>query len=269
VKHWVPISVGLAVATLAFHTYRYSPNPIAAGAVTPKSIDLHDAFDDGAPGFLRLQKAQDREAFRNWFVLIAEYQLVQQERRRLPDEITDCSSLVRYAYREALRRHDAAWVHDRGLQSFTLPQSVAQYQFPNTPAGPKLFRTHAGVFSPADLTDGTYGEFADADALRRFNTHLVGRDLSLAQPGDLIFFRQLEQHSPFHSMIFIGASHLDASEHEPLLVYHTGPDGNHMGEVRRILVADLVRHPDARWRPLPGNPNFLGIYRWNILRENE
>jgi hypothetical protein len=29
----------------------------------------------------------------------------------------------------------------------------------------------------------------------------------------------------------------------------------------------LLQHPNARWRPETGNPNFLGVYRWNILRE--
>jgi len=28
-----------------------------------------------------------------------------------------------------------------------------------------------------------------------------------------------------------------------------------------------MRHPSPRWRPQAGNPNFLGVYRWNILRE--
>jgi len=30
-----------------------------------------------------------------------------------------------------------------------------------------------------------------------------------------------------------------------------------------------LHHPDARWRPLPENTNFLGVYRWNILREGD
>jgi uncharacterized protein YfaT (DUF1175 family) len=39
--------------------------------------------------------------------------------------------------------------------------------------------------------------------------------------------------------------------------------------MRRLLVSDLLHHPDARWRPLPENTNFLGVYRWNILREGD
>jgi uncharacterized protein len=37
--------------------------------------------------------------------------------------------------------------------------------------------------------------------------------------------------------------------------------------MRRVSMGDLLRHPDARWRPLEQNSNFLGVYRWNILRE--
>jgi hypothetical protein len=33
-------------------------------------------------------------------------------------------------------------------------------------------------------------------------------------------------------------------------------------------MAELLDHPDARWRPINSNPNFLGVYRWNILRGN-
>jgi uncharacterized protein len=31
----------------------------------------------------------------------------------------------------------------------------------------------------------------------------------------------------------------------------------------------LLHHPDPRWRPLKENANFLGVYRWNILREGD
>jgi uncharacterized protein YfaT (DUF1175 family) len=52
------------------------------------------------------------------------------------------------------------------------------------------------------------------------------------------------------------------------VVYHTGPIGNGPGEVRRVALVDLLHHPDIRWRPIIENSNFLGVYRWNILRED-
>jgi uncharacterized protein YfaT (DUF1175 family) len=53
-------------------------------------------------------------------------------------------------------------------------------------------------------------------------------------------------------------------------VYDTGPIDHtpkgKTGELRRVLLAELIDHPQPQWRPVPGNPNFLGVYRWNILR---
>jgi hypothetical protein len=51
-------------------------------------------------------------------------------------------------------------------------------------------------------------------------------------------------------------------------VYHTGPIGAGPGEVRRVALDDLLHHPDIRWRPIPENSNFLGVYRWDVLRED-
>jgi uncharacterized protein YfaT (DUF1175 family) len=52
-------------------------------------------------------------------------------------------------------------------------------------------------------------------------------------------------------------------------VYHTGLLGGGPGEIRRPTVEELLRHPSPRWRPNVGNGNFLGVYRWNILRESD
>jgi uncharacterized protein YfaT (DUF1175 family) len=232
-----------------------------------------DSFHDGTPDFLRLHSAADRQVFRAWFTLLAEYQAVNQENGTLPAEITDCSALLRYAYRESLRAHDAAFIRDAGLEGVAIPASVSAYQYPRTPLKASLFRTIEGDLTPADLNNGTFAQFADAKSLMTFNAYRVGRDMRVARPGDLLFFRQLEQASPFHSMVYIGQSSLDASQSgspddETWLVYHTGPIGKSKGEVRRVKLAELIEHPDARWRPLPQNPNFLGVYRWNILKED-
>ena len=50
------------------------------------------------------------------------------------------------------------------------------------------------------------------------------------------------------------------------VVYDTGEDHGKSGELRRVTLAELLDHPQPQWRPIPGNPNFLGVYRWNILR---
>jgi uncharacterized protein YfaT (DUF1175 family) len=232
-------------------------------------FDPSDTYADGTPDFLRLHTSQDRQAFRAWFMTIAEYQ-ADQPPAQLPAEINDCAALLRFAYREALHAHDESWLSSHALQSSA--PSIRQYAYPQTPLGANLFRVRPGPFLPADLDNGSFAQFADAQTLMQDNTYLVGRDLRLARPGDLIFYRQLDQdspydvpgatryHSPFHSMIFCG---------EKGVVYHTGPINHGKGEMRRLLLSDLLHHPDARWRPLKENSNFLGVYRWNILREGD
>ena len=72
---------------------------------------------------------------------------------------------------------------------------------------------------------------------------------------------------PFHTMVYLGASNF--GESGDWLLYHTGPDGKAAGEIRRVTAGELLKHPQFSWRPLPQNPAFLGVYRWNILREED
>jgi uncharacterized protein len=142
--------------------------------------------------------------------------------------------------------------------------SIARYRYPYTPLGADLFRVQPGPFRAADL-GRAFAQFADAKTLERLNTHFITRDVGRAEPGDLLFYRQSAGHLPYHSMIYLGASQV-APDREQYLIYHTGPDVDGPGEIRRPSVSDLRRFPDADWRPLPENPRFLGVYRWNILR---
>ncbi len=241
---------------------------VHAANVAP--VDARDSFADGTPDFLRLNFAPDQEAFRSWFTLIAEYQALCPP-KELPAEISDCAALLRYSYRNALREHDAGWVRENRLEPPTALPSVEKYRYPFTPLRANLFRVRPGSFRPSDLGDGTFSEFADAHTLKDLNTHFLSRDVRVAQPGDILFFRQLEQNSPFHSMIFVGRSQwLSSSATEnadDIVVYHTGPIDGHPGEMRRLRVSELLQHPSPRWRPVLGNRNFLGVYRWNIVRE--
>ncbi len=247
----------------------HGPNLLPA-TITLNPVPLtSDRFQDGTPDFLRLFSPQDRAAFRHWFTLLAEHASLHDP---LPHEIDDCAALLRYAYREAMRRHDSTWASDANLGPLPAAADIARYSFPFTPLGPRLFRVKPGPFLPSDLAPSgpaaaVFAEFADAKTLLAANTHFVSRDVHLAQPGDLIFYRQFERSSPFHSMIFVGRSHFGPGD--GWVVYHTGPDGNWKGEMRRVQVSALLAHPDPRWRPTPANPNFLGVYRWNILRESK
>jgi uncharacterized protein YfaT (DUF1175 family) len=228
-----------------------------------------DRFADGTPDFLRLDAPSDQDTFRRWFALIAEFQALRPS-AEVPREINDCAALLRYSYRNALRTHDAAWFRETQIEPPSALPSLEKYRYPHTQLGAALFRIKPGVFLPEDLKNGAFAEFADAKTLKDFNMYFLSRDISAARPGDLLFYRQLEQDSPFHSMIFIGRSPW-LSESSPadsgdVVVYHTGPIGNAPGEMRRLAVVDLMQHPSPRWRPVPGNGNFLGVFRWNILR---
>ena len=74
-----------------------------------------DRFGDGTPDFLRLTAPADQAAFRQWFTLIAGYQAIRPK-AELPAEITDCASLLRFSYREALKRHDDSWFLATGIE---------------------------------------------------------------------------------------------------------------------------------------------------------
>lgn len=256
----VAIAGALIAARALLH--RRPRNPLAPKhhAVSPFSSDA-DSFGDGTPDFLRLHSALDRMAFRTWFAGLADG-IAALDARSRPAEIDDCAALLRWCYRNALHRHDEPWLQTLPM-NFPVPnaRSVAQWTYPNTPLGAGLFRVREGAYAASDANDGTFAEFADARTLWLRNTYRVSRDVHAARPGDLLFYRQLEQNSPYHSMIVTGNDGRWA-------VYDTGPIGNGPGEVRRVLLDDLMNHPDTRWRPISSNSNFLGVYRWNILRED-
>jgi uncharacterized protein len=228
-------------------------------------LDPTDQFGDGTPDFLRLSE-DDQVAFRHWFAFLAESTYFEKEQDR-PAEINDCAALIRFAYREALRKHDAAWANQWHLSQSSHVASVRKYDYPHTAMGAGLFRTKPGAFAPEDVANGAFAEFADAESLRRYNTHFVSRDLSAARPGDLLFFRQEGHRMPFHTMIYLGGSYF--GEGNGWLIYHTGPDAGHAGEIRRVTATELLHHLQFCWRPLPQNTAFLGVYRWNILREED
>ena len=251
-------ATGLGVSQHASHTASQRPSAFA---------DAHQTLSkDGTPDFLHLDSASDRTAFRQWFAAIAEYQALRPA-SDLPAEINDCAALLRNAYRGALHAHNETWLDENKLAALAFLPSVKKYAYPHTPLGAALFRIRPP--STAENLKQSFAEFADAKTLVQFNTFFVSRDVRLALPGDLLFYRQLEQNSPWHSITFVGRSQLIAGEgaDDPIVVYHTGPIDKSPGEMRRIHLSQLLQHPSPRWRPVTGNSNFLGVYRWNILKD--
>ncbi len=201
----------------------------------------------------RLTHPADQRAFRLWFTFLAEsqYHLPPAQRAR---DVTDCAALLRFAYRETLRRHDAAWYKSIALPAPPNLPAIQSYANP----GAQLFRT----------SSTEYRQFADARTLRQWNATFVSRRLQDAAPGDLLFFEQAGQRMPFHAMIYLGKSQFTPSP-EPWIVYHTGPIGDQPGEIRRLSRSELLNHPQPRWRPLESNATFLGVYRWRILSASQ
>jgi uncharacterized protein YfaT (DUF1175 family) len=224
-----------------------------------------DSDADGIPDREELSAFGDRESFRKWFTSIAEAQFYRPS-GEWNDAQRDCAGLVRFAWRESLRAHDRAWLLRMGDDYDPVAPDVRAYTLERSPVGEKLFRTNAGTFDRSDLSDGTFSEFADARTLKEYNARFVGRDEARAEPGDLVFFRQpWVQKYPYHVMVFLGRASVESEGAADWVVYHTGSSPGDAGEVRKVRLSVLARHPDPRWRPVESNKNFLGFYRLKIL----
>ncbi|HEV3036320.1 MAG TPA: DUF1175 family protein [Candidatus Angelobacter sp.] len=258
-------ALGAVVCCLALSFCLAASKPAKGRDHTAAPQQFIGPLKDGTPDFLRLDSATDREAFRSWFTAIAEYQALRPA-KDVPAEVNDCAALLRYAYRGSLHAHNEIWLEENQLGALAYLPSVKKYSYPHTILGAALFRVR--LEPPPDNPKKAFAEFADARTLQQFNAYFISRDVRLARPGDLLFYRQLEQNSPYHSMVFVGRSRwVNDGANDAILVYHTGLIGKAPGEMRRVGLKQLMQHPSPRWRPVPGNSNFLGVYRWNILKE--
>jgi len=226
---------------------------------------LIDSDNDGIPDTAELRSFQDRESFRRWFTSVAELQFYQLSAQWNVEQ-RDCAGLVRFAMREALRRHDRPWFQKMGPGYETVAPDVAGFDLDHNPLGEKIFRTDFGSFHESDLRNGRFSEFADGRALKNFNSAFVSRDRREAEAGDLLFYYQpWVQKFPYHVMIFLGGPHVAPNGAQDWVVYHTGSSPTDQGTVKKVELSVLDHHPDPRWRPVESNRNFLGFYRLKIL----
>jgi uncharacterized protein YfaT (DUF1175 family) len=206
---------------------------------------------------VRLADTSDREAFRAWFVHLADAQFY----RPTPDVI-DCAALVRHAAREALRPHTPEWI-----RTAALPLGRT---WPDVRARPPVVDSGLALFRVSSREPARYAEFADAQTLIRLNTRFISRDRAAARPGDLLYFHQASQQAPHHVMVYVGASAFEPGDRD-WVVYHTGPTAgagrqpSSPGEVRKVRLVDLAQHPATRWRPERDNPHFIGVFRLTWL----
>ncbi len=213
-----------------------------------------DSTGRGLPDATRITDAGDREAFRLWFAAIAEAQYTAPA----PDwEHRDCSSLMRFAYVEALKPKTADWFARFPYMNPPNTHSPASPGYPMPYVSRSVFRIAPGSFEPGDVEAGRLVGAATAEELMRYNSVLLGRTAASAERGDLMFFAHpLAEGSGYHSMVYLG---------DGMVVYHTGASPEEGGEVRLLSLETLARHPDSSWHPVPGNPHFLGFFRWRII----
>jgi len=239
-------------------------NPTTTG--TFAEARLIDSDNDGVPDVAELRAFQDRDSFRRWFTALAEIQFYQSSDQWNAEQ-RDCAGLVRFAMREALRRHDRIWFQKMGPGYETVAPDVAGFDLDRNPLGEKIFRTDFGSFHESDVRNGRFSEFADGRTLKTFNTTFVSRDRREAQPGDLLFFYQpWVQKFPYHVMVFLGPARIAPNGAQDWIVYHTGSSPTDAGTVKKVELAILDHHPDPRWRPVENNRNFIGFYRLKILQ---
>ena len=243
-----------------------STRATATSALAHPSASLAlDSDNDGLPDAAELQSFMDRQNFRQWFTLIAENQFYRLSEQWNAGQ-RDCAGLVRFAWREALRRHDRAWFQKMGAGYTPVAPDVSRYTLEQGPLGEKLFRTSFGSYKDGDLGNGAFADFADGRTLKNFNVKFISRDRRQAEPGDLLFFYQpWVQKFPYHVMIFLGPAKLSNEQSSDWVVYHTGASPTDDGTVKKVELSVLDHHPNKRWRPVESNPNFLGFYRLKIL----
>lgn len=243
---------------------------------------------------LRFRTESDRAAFRAWFVLLADAQFY----RTTPD-VTDCAALVRHAVREAVRPHTAEWIRLARLPQARLAPELRDRPAARHGALP-LFLVDAGPPPRhAEFADARTIVRLNARWLGRDTAALQPGDLlyfhqpDQTQPDHLMVFIGSSPLEPgrhdwvvYHTGPDAGASALSAGptgrdggtstgrapssappEMRGLLAGPAGPGGRPpgahppRGEVRKVGLADLVAHPSPRWRPVPANWAFVGIFR--------
>ena len=226
------------------------------------SPDRRDSDNDGFPDVVELTDDRDRKNFLRWFVRIAESQFYRISPEWCPEQ-RDCSGLVRFAYREALKRHSDHWFSKINITRLRPIPDVEKYHYPNVPLiGENIFRRSNLPLESAGI-DSIFTNFVETRFLMHYNCRFLSKDRSNSQSGDMVFFFHFDNPSmPYHSMVFVKD---DLDSRKDCFIYHTGPADQGEGEVRKIDRDTLKRHPDKRWRPEKDNPYFLGYFRWKIV----
>src|SRR5438132_1605028 len=173
-KSWIVVSVVLVIslASIAWSFDRFVLHARGSGGApalaetrpsgrvqpplsssSSSETSLIDSDNDGIPDVAELRTFQDRESFRRWFTDVAEMQFYQLNDQWKAEQ-RDCAGLVRFAMREALRRHDRAWLQRMGRGYETVAADVEGFDLDHNPLNVKIFRTDFGSFHESDLRNG-------------------------------------------------------------------------------------------------------------------
>src|SRR5256714_14138736 len=105
--------------------------------------EIVDSDNDGIPDVIELRTYQDRDAFKRWFTAIAETQFYQLSDQWNAEQ-RDCAGLVRFATREALRKHDRIWFQKMGPNYETVAGGGGGFELHHKPLGDEIIWTGLG-----------------------------------------------------------------------------------------------------------------------------
>jgi len=216
-----PVASRAAFAAAA--TTPASPKVAAANASTPLTSPTLDR--------------EQSQAFRDWFTLLIHTQIERGPTPRWTHR--DCAGLVRFAVAETLREHDLDWKRANGMLDTRVPPDIAAAQA-------------QALRNSWRRVDGSRDAYVGALELVQENTRFTGKQLTQAQPGDLLFFDLGDDQ---HLMVWMGR----------YIAYHTGRSTPQDNGLRALRASQLLEWKDTRWRPEADNPNFSGVYRLSFL----
>ncbi|WGS64384.1 DUF1175 family protein [Marinitoga aeolica] len=196
---------------------------------------------------------EESKIFRSWFTNIV---INTALKNNLPENYRDCSGLVKYAYKETLKKHDVKWISENQYDGPIFED--LRYNYSNVPyLGVKIFRKRDGIFDLNKINED-FSSYVTARYLIEYNLDFITKDINKAKSGDILaFFHPEDPEYPYHLMVFVKYNN------ENYLIYHTGPiEGG--GYIKIVKLKDFFKF-DPSWLPVENNKYFLGVYKFKIL----
>lgn len=215
---------------------------VMAAAQAPQAWALPMPVPTPGPSDPDVFSPRQSSVFRDWFTFIVDHQLHAGPTPRWVQR--DCAGLVRFAVGESLRAHDMTWLRANGM--------VGSANLNRLPPPLILTPEQRSLSQRWHQIDGSVSAYAPAITLIQSNSRFIAKDVNQALPADLLFFDQGDDQ---HLMIWL----------DNYIAYHTGTVTPTDNGLRAVSVDELVAWNDSRWRPIAGNPNFVGVFRLEFL----